>query len=251
MNALLERSVHFFVANTPSWHMILIEGPIGLVWSLACLWFAGCLKRSGLRTGYTRKVFHFLIFTTVAALQWTAGSRTVCLFGAACSSVVFLAVLLGNGNLLYEAMAREKDAPHRTYFILIPYFTTLIGGILSNIFFGPAAIAGYLVAGLGDAIGEPVGTRFGRHTYRVPSLASVPAYRSWEGSTAVFLASCAAVALAMTLSPHLASNGPGLRAIVIVAAASALAEAVSPHGWDNATLQVLPSWLVWMLARNA
>jgi len=30
-----------------------------------------------------------------------------------------------------------------------------------------------------------------------------------------------------------------------IAAASAAVEAVSPHGWDNLTMQVLPSALVW------
>jgi len=38
--------------------------------------------------------------------------------------------------------------------------------------------------GWGDAVGEPVGTRFGRHPYRVPSLAGVPATRTLEGSLA-------------------------------------------------------------------
>ena len=33
---------------------------------------------------------------------------------------VFFAVWRGPGNMLYEAMAREKDEPHRTFFILVP-----------------------------------------------------------------------------------------------------------------------------------
>ena len=71
-------------------------------------------------------------------------------------------MLCGPGNPRYEALAREQDA-YRTYYIVIPFFATMIGGIASNVFFGPIAAIGYLVGGLGDAAGEPVGTRWGRH----------------------------------------------------------------------------------------
>jgi phytol kinase len=243
MNALLD----FLAANIPSRSLLLAGAPPALAWSFLCLWFAGRCKRRGMRTGYTRKIFHFLIFVSVAVLQWRFGSRAVCLFGGMCSLAVFYAVWRGSGNMLYEAMAREKDKPHRTFFILIPYFTTLAGGLAANILFGPAALAGYLVAGLGDAIGEPVGTRFGRHKYRVPSLASVPAHRSWEGSTAVFVASFAATALAAALASRIAPSAEGAARFAVIALLSAAAEAISPHGWDNATMQVLPSWLAWSL----
>lgn len=233
--------VQFIASNLPTPRELFTMGPAGAVWAFTCLAFAGGLKRRGVRTGYTRKVFHFLIFTTVAALHAWQGTRAVCLFGAMTSLAVFFAVWRGGGNLLYEAMAREKDEPHRTHFILVPYFTTLFGGLVANMLFGPAAIAGYLVAGLGDAIGEPVGTRFGRHPYRVPSRRAVPATRTLEGSAAVFIASFIALLLASTLlGADIAGTWPRLLAIAF---ASAVAEAVSPHGWDNATMQLVPAAL--------
>jgi phytol kinase len=246
MNWFLDKAIGFFIANFPSPQMIAFGGPLGLAWSLACLWFAGRLKRNGMRTGYTRKVFHFLIFGTVAALQWSVGTPAVCLFGGLCTLVVFFAVWRGAGNLLYEAIAREKDEPHRTFFVLVPYATTLIGGLVTNILFGQIALAGYLVTGLGDAIGEPVGTRFGHHPYRVPSLSSVPATRTVEGSTAVFFMSAVALAVATILSPRIAFASFGIVKLLVIALVCAIAEAVSPHGWDNATLQIVPCTLVWM-----
>lgn len=249
MDRFLERAVAFFVDNFPSWPAILIGGPAGLAWSFVCLWGAGRLKQIGARTGHTRKAFHFLIFTTVAILQWLLGTPAVCLFGGMCTLVVFFAVWRGSGNLLYEAMAREKDEPHRTFFILVPYFTTLVGGLLSNILFGPVALAGYLVAGLGDAIGEPVGTLIGRHLYRVPSLSSVPATRSVEGSAAVFLMSAVALALAAAISPYIALSSFGVFKMLVIAAVCTIVEAVSPHGWDNATMQLVPTALVWAWMR--
>jgi phytol kinase len=245
MDALVERLVEFVSHNTPSWNALVLGGPPGLAWSFMALWFAGWLEQRGARTGYTRKVFHFLIFTTVAALQWRLGTPAVCLFGGACTVAVFTAVRLGPGHVLYDAIARPSDTPHRTLFVVVPYFATLIGGVVSNLAFGPVALAGYLVTGLGDAIGEPVGTMFGAHRYRVHSLSSVPATRTLEGSAAVFLMSAAALLVAAGVSPEIALGHFAAGKVLAIAAASAVVEAVSPHGWDNLTMQVVPSALVW------
>ena len=246
MDAVFERLLDFILRNTPSWSEVALGGPPSLAWSFAALWWAGWLQRRGARTGYTRKVFHFLIFTTVALLEWRLGTRAVCLFGAACTVAVFTAVWLGPGSLLYEAIARPKDAPHRTLFVVVPYLATLLGGLASNLAFGPVAVAGYLVTGLGDAIGEPVGTRFGKHVYRVRSLSSVPATRSVEGSAAVFVMSAMALAVAAAVSPEIGlSGGFGAAKVLAIAAASAVVEAVSPHGWDNLTMQVVPTAMAW------
>jgi phytol kinase len=98
------------------------------------------------------------------------------------------------------------------------------------------AFVGYLVCGWGDALGEPVGTRWGKHRYRVPSLAGVPATRSLEGSSAVFLAG----AMAAFLGLALAGVAPITAALVALAAGltGAVVEAFSTHGLDNLTVQV-------------
>jgi phytol kinase len=246
MDLLLDRLTGFFIQNFPSARALAVGGPLGLLWSFAALWFAGWLRQNGTRTGYTRKVFHFLIFGTVAALEWRLGTPAVCLFGGMCTIAVFFAVWRGPGSLLYEALARPRDEPHRTFFILVPYFTTAVGGLVSNIVFGPLAVAGYLVTGLGDAIGEPAGTMFGRHHYRVWSLSSVPAERSLEGSTAVFVMSVGALLLAAAASPQITLAAFGIPKVLVIAAASTLVEAVSPHGWDNATMQIVPTALAWV-----
>ncbi|GAG75160.1 unnamed protein product, partial [marine sediment metagenome] len=64
-------------------------------------------------------------------------------------------------------MAREKDFPRRGYFVIVPYLTTAMGGIVSNLLFGSSAIMGYIMCGAGDAVAEPVGVRFGKHRYKV------------------------------------------------------------------------------------
>jgi phytol kinase len=200
-----------------------------------------------MKTGYTRKVFHFLIFGSVALIQWLWGTQIVCLFGGMTTLVVFYAVFRGPGNMLYEAMAREKDEPHRTHYIVVAYFATLIGGLASNIMFGEIAVIGYLVTGFGDAIGEPVGTRFGKHTYRAPSFTSVEPTRSYEGSLAVLVACMLAVVLGIALCPALDLTARSLLLVPVLGVACAVGEAVSPHGWDNTTMLIVPSLLAWWL----
>ena len=98
---------------------------VALFWSYCCLSFAGYLKsRAGLRTAYTRKIFHVLIFVSAVVVQGFGGFVAVCVFGMMVSIVVGHALLCGPGNRLYEALAREQDGPHRTYYIVVPYFAT-------------------------------------------------------------------------------------------------------------------------------
>ncbi len=246
---ILEKTLTFFTDNFPTFREIMLGGPPGVLWALLCLYFAGYLKqKKGFRTGYTRKIFHFSIFFSVALIQRLWGTPAVCLFGGMVSLVIFYALWQGDGHILYEALAREKDAPRKTYYIITPYLATLLGGLASNILFGPMAVVGYLVTGLGDAVGEPIGTRFGKHTYKVPSLSVVKATRSYEGSAAVFTMSLIAIVLSILLSPHFSFSTAHWWAVPLLALISALIEAVSPHGWDNATMQILPTLLaVYML----
>lgn len=239
----------FVRANFPTWREVLFLGPPMLAWAFAALTLAGWLKREyTVRTGYTRKVFHFAIFFTVAALQATMGLRAVCLFGAMASLVIAYAIARGGGNFHYEAIAREKDAPYRTHYIIVPYLATLLGGLTTSIFLPGASLYGFLVTGIGDAIGEPVGTRFGRHPYRVPSMRGVVCTRTLEGSAAVFVVSTAA-AFGAAIMLGRGDNSLGVLACLalVIGLASALCEAVSPHGWDNFTLQVVPAAIAYTI----
>jgi phytol kinase len=215
----------------------MFPGTVFLLYAALAASLAGRLRcAGGVRAPYTRKVFHFLIISASVPVQLRWGLEGVMLFGWIVSGCVLLAVLRGAGFSFYEAMARPSDAPHQTLFILVPLCTTALGGALANVFFPTYAQVGYLVCGWGDAVGEPVGTRWGRHRYRVPSLAGVPVERSWEGSLAVFSAGTAAAAIA------LAAGGEPWSAAVAVGAACgsvcALVEAVSHHGLDNLTVQL-------------
>jgi phytol kinase len=234
----------FFVDNFPSPIAICIGGPLGLFWAYVCLYFSGYLKKTkGLQTGYTRKIFHFMIFMTVALIHIVWGLPIVCLFGGMTSLVLFYAVLRGTDHILYEAMAREEDEPHRTLFIVVPYFATLIGGVTSNLLFEEVAVIGYLVTGFGDAIGELVGTRFGKHRYEIPAVGGVKPTRSYEGSAAVLMSCIVAIFVGILLCPKLGLTPKSLVLVPVFAILCAIVEAISPRGTDNAILQILPSFL--------
>ncbi len=231
------RPASFLRAAVPSLEMVVLLGPFLLLFAAGAACLAGWMRaRRGLPVAYSRKGFHFLIFTMAGVLQLMGGLPAVMLFGTLVSLVVLYAVARGDGFPFYEALARPDDAPRRTLFVLVPLVTTALGGLLANMFFGATAIVGYLVGGWGDAVGEPVGRALGRHRYRVPSFGGVPATRSLEGSAAVLIAgSLAAIAgLLLRGVPVAAACGIGLACGL----AGALVEAFSTHGMDNLTVQL-------------
>ena len=237
----------------PTWAGGVVPGPAlggglfaaGLAWGIAVGAVAAGFRRRGMRVAYTRKIFHFGIFSGAAAVHARFGLPGTNAYGLAVAALVLLAVVRGDGNGLYEALARETDRPRRTLFIVVPLATTALGGFLSALVAGPLAAVGFLVAGWGDAVGEPVGARWGRHTYQVPSLGGVPATRSWEGSAAVLGASwlAAFAALVGLGAPWDVSFAAG----VVVAVGATGVEAASPRGTDNLTVQVAATILAFWL----
>jgi phytol kinase len=220
-------------------------GGAGLAVGAAMAAAAGVLRRRGMRVPYTRKIFHFGIFTAAGLVHAVGGLPATNAFGAAVAVLVVAAVVRGPGHLLYDALARPTDHPRERLFIVVPLVTTAVGGLVSALLAGPFAAVGYLVAGWGDAVGEPVGTRWGRHRYRVPSLFGVPAHRTLEGSAAVFVVGAAAAWLALV------GIGQAPRAVLlpslVIAAAAALVEGLSNHGTDNLTVQVTAALAAFLL----
>jgi phytol kinase len=251
LNDILIAIFDFFYTNIPPFSFIAWFLPLSFCFAFFALFIAGWLKKNNhWRTGYSRKLFHFIIFFSASAIQLKYALGGLFVFGWGVSAVLIYAILRGKNNILYEAIAREKDEPKQTYFIIIPYFATLFGGLASNYFFPPiCAMAGYLVTGLADAIAEPIGTKWGKHKYKVPSLSAVVSYRSFEGSLAVFMASVSCIFLSTFLANKMGIDFVILK-IVFIALILTILEAVSPHGWDNFTTQFGGALLFYLLIWN-
>lgn len=241
-DAVLKVLRFFFVDNFPSLLLILRLFPFAMLYVILALQ-AGVFfrRRFQWKVGYTRKVFHFLIFGAAGWLQAKSGTPSVFILGWAVSLCLVIILLRGEKSAWFSVLARPSDAPYEKRYILYPYLATFAGGVLANMYFEPSAVvAGFLVAGFGDAIGEPVGTRWGKHRYRVPSYGSnLISYRSWEGSSAVFVACIAALALTSVLTGVAVS----IPMIIGVSLCCAVVEGISPHGWDNFTSQIAAATL--------
>lgn len=234
----LNEQINLAIQHLPFY--ISISLPVVLFATVLVSWLK---KKYRIKTPYTRKIFHFIIFTSSGIFQYLYGLSAVLVFGSIVFGMVLIALYKSDGFSFYEALARPTDAPHRSKFIVLPLFATAIGGLLSNVFFGQFAFIGYLVGGWGDAIGEPVGTKWGKHKYSVPTLFGVRAYRSYEGSFAVFLVSYLALILSFLLlgKTLIWSLLIGL----LVAIICTLTEAFSSHGLDNLTVQLMASALAY------
>jgi len=238
MNTLL----HFLLENIPSFNEILLFSPLFILAISLELFISGWLKKKfSLATGLSRKIFHFITFISVSIIQYSLGLPILCLYGASCGLVLLLVVVHKN-NILYDAIAREKDIPYQTSFIIIPYLSTLLGGVTSNILFPPFAIYGYLVAGIGDAFGEIFGTLFGKHTYTPLSFLRIKKQKTYEGSLAVFLGSFFALFFTQCFVNNF--SWYFLITSLCIAFVSTLIEALSPPATDNFFMQVFPSALI-------
>ncbi len=234
----------FLLRTIPDWQTVLWIGLPSTIFLIIWGFFVGWLKtKKRLKTGYTRKIFHFGIFTLACAVQFISGLKGVVLFGILTSIWVVYGVFRGYGYPFFEAVARETDAPRRKLFVIIPLVSTALGGILSNILFPGYAVVGYLVAGWGDAIAEPVGVRYGKHKYKVPSLGGVPATRSFEGSLSVFMVGYFAAYISLLFLGKPCDTG--LIAALLVSFAVTITEAISIHGLDNLTVQVVASGIAY------
>lgn len=235
---------YLFIDNFPSLRLISWLLPSSFIFGILTLFIAGILKRDfKVRTGLTRKLFHFIVFGSAGFIQLFIGLPATLVFGGGISLVILYALLKGDEHILYEALARENDEPIRARYIVMPYFATLFGGLTVNLLFMPFhSFSGYLITGIADAIGEPIGVKWGRNKFKVPSLSGFVSYRSIEGSFAVFLSVIAIFLFVATLN-NVVITFVIISMILISSAVVTLVEAFSPHGWDNFTTMVIGSLL--------
>ena len=232
--------------NIPDLRLIILFLPFAIIISVSSAAFTGFLKRRyTLATAYSRKIFHFIIFTAACFIHITMGYASVLIFGIVTATIIFYVTVAAENFWFYKALARESDKPEEKMFILIPLLCTAAGGFLSNLLFDKFAIIGYLVCGWGDAIAEPVGRKFGKHFYKVPSIFNVKSQRSYEGSAAVLIAGfLGAFAGFMFIGFNINSS---LMMAAACAAAGTIIEAFSSHGIDNFTIQLGVSALAYFL----
>ena len=96
--------------------------------------------------------------------------------------------------------------------------------------------SGVMIMGLGDGMAALVGTKWGKHKYKVLKVGE----KSVEGTFSMFMASFLVV---YAISPG------GVVISLFVALFSSFVENISPSGVDNATVPILSSLLLEVLCR--
>jgi len=228
-----------FISGLPDLTTLLILLIAFTAWAFLCAKVSAYLKtKKALKTGYTRKTYHFLVFISAAVINLIFGFTGVCLFGIIASCFIFYALIRREASGLYLALAREADHPNSALYIIIPYFSTVSGGILINYFYPELVILGYLICGLADASGEVIGTRFGKHRFRVRILNFHKSEKSLEGSGSVFIISF----LIYTLYSIIAIQSPYTGMIFWILLSSLIVtvtEIITPKGFDNLSIQII------------
>jgi len=141
--------------------------------------------------------------------------------------------------LMFLSFDRPEDRPHTLHWLLtqtiVGYLVMIPMGIifftmgLEYLIFIPV-----LINGLGDGLAEPIGVRYGRHSYNVRALFTETKYvRTVEGSPCVYLASLLIIFL---FSPVFPTQFQLIVVLLVIPIVMTVAEAVSPHTWDTPLL---------------
>ncbi|MHA1506681.1 MAG: hypothetical protein ACTSR0_05840 [Candidatus Asgardarchaeia archaeon] len=215
---------------------ILIYLPINTLIVFTVFLIASSLRKKGWKVNYTRKFIHISLFLIGWFISTFVNSTALWIYGAVIAPFGIFVVILDGGNPFYEAVARPSDSPHRTLYLVIPYVASVSAAALVNIFLKDMLPISILAAGLGDAIGEPIGVKYGKRKFQVPSITGIKVERSVEGSTSIFLAIFVMTSIYFTIKGFDVFHT--LIISLLCGLAATIVEAISPHGIDNFTIQV-------------
>ncbi len=237
---------------------------IFIVWYLSGL----LVLKKNVKVNYTRKINHFTLlilpYLLDMILKRTEDADTVSnsegdLFFSALGLLlglfyflIFLKPIRERSKIINTAFLsidRPEDRPNTllwistqsaaNFIVSIPFNSYLISINRMELIF-----IIMIINGVGDGLAEPVGIRFGKHKYKTYALFSKKKYeRSIEGSACVFITSLITIIV----------FGPSFNPIQFIFAMIAipilmtLAEAFSPHSWDNPFLALVGQTLLFLI----
>ena len=213
-----------------SWSVIFICGLYVVIEAFAAFIFHKfhLMKSEGIRK-FIHIATSFLIFPVLYGIDQPMLRYVGPLF-----FVVFNAIAgyCGLGRII--GMDDEK---RHLGLVIYPLSVAFLVFLFNEGYMGPqAASAGVMIMGLGDGMAAVVGTKWGKHKYKVFKVG----VKSVEGTFSMFVASFLVVYF---LSPC------GVLVALFVALFSSLVENISPSGVDNATVPILSSLLLEVLCR--
>ena len=203
-----------------------------------------------MRVHDTRKLMHFCLFLAPIAIGMVLQhDRTPAVF--VLSGVSFLLSLLVLVEPIrrripvlrtaFAAVDRPEDRPYSLAWMvtqLLGDYAAMVVCTLWLLSYGQVPMIAVVAMAIcfGDGLAEPVGVRWGRHRYAVPSLVRGRRYhRSIEGSAVVFAATVVVVLIAGWLLPPgtLIPVAARMPLLILLPVSMTLAEALAPHTWDG------------------
>jgi dolichol kinase len=235
LDALLWTPLYFYMAafllglavNTWGWQVGYTRKLLVLVFN-APVCFAGAVNLMGMHYPYQAQFSVTVV--TITTIIWMLCITTL--------SQPFRK-RLGFLRTAFASIDRPEDRPYTLPWLLSSTAATL-AVIVAWLLLLPAdtfvfLVVALLISSIGDALAEPVGLRFGRHKYAVRALGSDRIYtRSLEGSACVFLTGFVGVIL-MARGHQIQWNSTGalVLAALLLPTVATIAEAKSPHTWDQ------------------
>lgn len=207
-------------------------------------YLCGLWVDKGVKVNYTRKINHFALFFLPFLLD------RVMPFEETVQAFLLLSVIaIGSLGVytkpvrermtavatMYRSVDRPEDRPYTLIWLVTQFVATFMVFIPLGIYFTSIDMAELiyipvLINGIGDGLAEPVGIRFGRHSYQTRALFTDRRYtRTLEGSACVLITAVVTVILYYSFfTPQ-----QFIAALIAIPILMTLAEAFSPHTWDS------------------
>jgi dolichol kinase len=218
------------------------------------------VKYKHVKVNYTRKIDHICLFFVPAFVDYflvnhkPGASFMIINHGlfVLATFIIFIKPIRSRVSMIATAFSsfdRPEDRPHTllwfTSQIIVGYAVLVpIIAVFSKYHMLKLLSIQILITVFGDGLAEPVGIRFGKHKYTVYSIFPIKKYvRSLEGSLAVFIVSI----IVIFIFKSSFSNTQFLVALAAIPIAMTIAEAVSPHTWDDPLLVIIGSGLTFVI----
>lgn len=219
------------------------------------------VKYEHVKVNYTRKIDHLCLFFIPALMDYLFLHNTVIptslmiinrgLFVLS-TFIIFIKPVRSRISIIATAFSsfdRPEDRPNTLlwytsqiiigYFILVPVISVFDKFHMLSLLSIPM-----LIIVFGDGLAEPIGIRFGKHKYTAYSIFPIKKYvRSLEGSLTVFIVSI----IIIFIFGHPFNHTQFLIALATIPIAMTLAEAFSPHTWDDPLMVIIGSALIFLI----
>ena len=234
------------------------------------IWYVNGLLvvKKEIKTNYTRKINHFSLLFLPFFFNMIAPPKPPNDQSSGHVNDFVLTTLSILSGLLYLVIfikpIRERVSVVNTAFLSIdrpedrPYTLLWISTQTAAGFFAAIPLTAYLmminkmelifivivINGIGDGLAEPIGVRFGKHKYETYALFTKKKYvRSVEGSACVFVTALLIIVFfRFSFSPI-----QFIVALIAIPILMTIAEAISPHSWDNPFLFLVGSILLFLI----